>query len=197
MGKVVFWMSVSLDGFVEARDGSIDWTMPDEGLFRFLSDCTRQLGAFLYGRRTYQLMAAFWPSVGLDPAAPERVGELGPELVTEFARIWRAKPKVVFSTTLSSVQHNSRLAREDVAVEVARTRQEVQGDLGVCGPTLAATFMRRGLIDEFWLFVRPVVLGGGKPYFTALERPIDLRLVETRAFQGGVVLLRYERAQPR
>jgi dihydrofolate reductase len=154
-------MTVSLDGFVETRGGNIDWTMPDEGLFRFLNDYARQLGAFLYGRRTYQ---------------------------------WRAKPKVVFSKTLGSVGHNSRLAREDVAAEVARTKQEVRGDLGVCGPTLAATFMQRGLIEEYRLFVRPIVLGGGKPYFTALDGPIALRLAETRAFPGGVVLLRYERA---
>jgi dihydrofolate reductase len=194
MGKVVYWMTVSLDGFVETRDGNIDWTMPDEGLFRFHTDSARQLGAFLYGRRTYQLMADFWPTAGLDPSTPERVGELGPELVAEFARVWRAKPKVVFSKTLGSVGHNSRLAREDVAMEVARTKEEVQGDLGVCGPTLAATLMQRGLIDEYRLFVRPIVLGGGKPYFTALDRPIALRLDETRAFEGGVVLLRYERA---
>ncbi len=142
MGKVVYWMTVSLDGFVETRDGNIDWTMPDEGLFRFHTDYARQLGAFLYGRRTYQLMADF-------------------------------------------CGHNSRLAREDVAVEVARTKQEVQGDLGVCGPTLAATFMQRGLIDEYRLFVRPIVLGGGKPYFTALDRPIALRLVLPRSLDEG------------
>jgi dihydrofolate reductase len=194
MGKVVYWMSVSLDGFVETRDGNIDWTMPDAELFRFHIDAARQLGAFLYGRRTYELMAQFWPTAGLDPSAPEHVGEIGPELVAEFARVWRAKPKVVFSRTLGSVGNDSRLAREDVATEVARTRQEVQGDLGVCGPTLAATFMQRGLIDEYRLFVRPIVLGGGKPYFTALDRPIALRLTETRTFAGGVVLLRYERA---
>ena len=193
MNKVVYWMTVSLDGFVETSDGNIEWSTPDEGLFRFLSDDARQAGAFLYGRRTYELMAAFWPAAGLDPSAPERVGELAPESVAEFARVWRAKPKVVFSKTLGSVGHNSRLAREDIAGEVARLKQEVEGDLVVGGPTLAATFMKRGLIDEYRLFVRPIVLGGGKPYFPALERPVNVRLVETRTFLGGVVLLRYER----
>ncbi len=190
MGKVVYWMTVSLDGFVETRDGNIDWGMPDEELFRFHTDQAREVGAFLYGRRTYELMAAFWPTVGLDPSAPERVGELRPELVAEFARVWRSKPKVVFSRTLGSVGQNSRLARDDVAVEVARIRQEVEGDLVVGGPTLAATFMQRGLVDEYRLFVRPIVLGGGKPYFAALDRPVPLRLAETRAFAGGAVLLR-------
>jgi dihydrofolate reductase len=194
MGKVVYWMSVSLDGFIEARDGSIEWGMPDEVLFRSLTDDARRLGAFLNGRRTYEQMAGFWQTAGQDPSAPERVGDLDPGLVAEFARVWRSKPKVVFSRTLTSVGPNARLAREDVAVEVARARQEVQGDLGVSGPTLAATLMQRGLVDEYRLFVRPIVLGGGKPYFGALERPIALRLVETRTFPGGVVLLRYERA---
>jgi dihydrofolate reductase len=194
MGKVVYWMTVSLDGFVETRDGSIDWSMPDEELFRFHTDYARTLGAFLNGRRTYEAMASFWPTAGLDPSAPTRVGELPPALVAEFARVWRSKPKVVFSKTLGSVGHNCRVARDDVAVEVARTKQEVEGDLGLGGATLAATFMQRGLIDEYRLFVRPIVLGGGKPYFTALDRPIALRLAETRTFPGGVVLLRYERA---
>jgi dihydrofolate reductase len=194
MGKVVYWMSVSLDGFVETRDGRIDWNMPDAELFRFHTDYARQIGAFLNGRRTYQTMADFWSSAGQDPSAPERVGELGPELVADFARVWRAKPKVVFSRTLGSVGPNSRLARDDVAVEVARTKEEVEGDLVVGGATLGATFMQRGLIDELRLFVCPIVLGGGKPYFTALDRPIALRLAETRTFPGGVVLLRYERA---
>jgi dihydrofolate reductase len=194
MGKVVYWMTVSLDGFVEARDGSLDWGMPDEALFRFHTDSARRLGGFLHGRRTYQQMAGFWDSAGQDPSAPERVGDLGAALVAEFARVWRSKPKVVFSKTLGSVGPSSRLAREDVAAELARTRQEVQGDLCVGGPTLAATFMQRGLIDEYRLFVRPIVLGGGKPYFTALDRPVALRLVETRTFPAGVVLLRYERA---
>lgn len=107
--------------------------------------------------------------------------------------VWRRRTRR-FSKTQGSVGHDGRLAREDVAVEVARIKQEVHGDLGLCGSTLAATFMQRGLIDEYRPFVRPIVLGGGKPYFTALDRPIALRLAETRAFPGGVVLLRYERA---
>lgn len=194
MGKIVYWMTVSLDGFVEARDGSLDWGQPDDELFAFHTAQARQLGAFLHGRRTYQQMAGFWDTAALDPSAPERVGALAPELVAEFARVWRATPKVVFSRTLGAVGPNSRLAREDVAVEIARARHEVQGDLCVGGPTLAATLMQRGLIDEYRQFVRPIVLGGGKPYFAALDRPLRVRLVETRTFAGGIVLLRYERA---
>jgi dihydrofolate reductase len=115
------------------------------------------------------------------------------EDLREFGRIWMRTPKVVFSKTPRHVEYNSRLAGEDVAAEVAKCKQQVKGDLGLGGATLAATFMKLGLIDEYRMFVRPIVLGGGKPYFTPLERPVNVCLVETRTFSGGVVLLRYER----
>jgi hypothetical protein len=101
----------------------------------------------------------------------------------------------VFSKTLRHVEHNSRLTQEDTGVEVARLKQQVEGDLGLGGSTLAATIMKLGLIDEYRMFVRPVVLGGGKPYFPHIDRPLNLRLVETRTFPSGVVLLRYERPE--
>jgi dihydrofolate reductase len=186
MSKVVYWMSVSLDGFVETRDGKIDFTAPSEELHRFFNEYARHEGAFLCGRRTYELMASYWPTADSDPSAPEPI--------VDYARIWRRVPKVVFSKTLRHVEHNSRLAGDDIRAEVAALKQQVEGDLGLSGPTLAATFMKLGLIDEYRLFVRPIVLGGGKPFFPAFERPVDVRLVETRTFAGGVVLLRYERA---
>jgi dihydrofolate reductase len=185
VSKIVYWMTVSLDGFVETRDGKIDWTAPDDHLHRFFNESARKVGAFLYGRRSYELMAGFWPTADANPSAPEPIAE--------FARIWRRTPKVVFSRTLRHLEHNSRLAGDDIRAEVAKLKQEVQGDLGVCGPTLAASFMNLGLVDEYRLFVRPIVLGGGKPYFPLLDRPLSVRLAETRTFAGGVVLLRYER----
>jgi dihydrofolate reductase len=178
-------MSVSLDGFVETRDGKIDWTAPDDELHRFFNEHAREVGAFLYGRRSYELMASFWPTADQNPSAPEPIAE--------FARIWRRTPKLVFSKTLSKVEHNSRLAGDDIGAEVAKLKHEVEGHLGVCGATLAASFMKLGLIDEYRMFVRPIVLGGGKPYFPPLDRPLDVRLVETRTFPGGVVMLRYEK----
>ena len=186
MSKVVYWMTVSLDGFVETTDGKIDWTAPDDELHRFLNESARQLGAFIHGRRMYEEMASFWPTAEKNPSLSEASREFGP--------IWMRTPKLVFSRTLRHVEHNSRLAEEDPAVEVAKLKQQVEGDLGLGGSTLAATFMKLGLIDEYRLFVRPIVLGGGKPYFPRLDRPLDLRLFETRTFPGGVVLLRYERA---
>jgi dihydrofolate reductase len=185
MSKVVYWMTVSLDGFVETRDGKIDWTAPDAGLHRFLNESARQLGLFLHGRRMYEEMASVWPTANQNPSFSEDL--------REFGRIWMRTPKVVFSKTLRHVEYNSRLAGEDVAAEVAKCKQQVEGDLGLGGSTLAATFMKLDLIDEYRLFVRPIMLGGGKPYFTARESPLNVKLVETRTFPGGVVLLRYER----
>ncbi len=183
MSKLVYWMTTSLDSFVETRDGTIDFSAPDAELFRFHTDYARTLGAFLHGRRTYELMSAYWPTADANPSAPEGHAE--------FARIWKRTPKVVFSKTLRSVEHNSRLAGDDLAAEVAKLKQGAQGDLALGGATLAASFIRLGLIDEYRIFVAPIVLGGGKPFFPALERAIDVRPVETRAFPGGVILRRY------
>jgi dihydrofolate reductase len=188
VSRVVYWMSVSLDGYVATRDGKIDFTAPDEELARFMNESARKLGAFFHGRRMYEEMASVWPTADQNPALSEDS--------REFGRIWMRTPKVVFSKMLRHVDHNSRLAEEDAPAEVAKWKQKVDGDLGLGGSTLAVTFMKLGLIDEFRLFVRPIVLGGGKPYFAELDRPINLRLVETRAFPGGAVLLRYQRSAP-
>ena len=186
MSKVVYWMTVSLDGFVETRDGKIDWTAPDDELHHFLNESARKLSAFLHGRRMYEEMASVWPTADRNPSLSD--------VDREFGRIWTRTPKVVFSKTLRHVEHNSRLANPDIQAEVATLKGQVEGDLGLGGSTLAASFMKLGLIDEFRLFVRPIVLGGGKPYFTALDSPLNLRLVETRTVPGGVVMLRYDRA---
>lgn len=186
MTKVVYWMTASLDGFVETRDGKIDWSAPDEELFRFHNEDARRVGAFLHGRRTYEGMASVWPTAEQNPSFSEDH--------RQFGRIWMRTPKVVFSKTLRHVEHNSRLAGDDIGAEVAKLKEVVEGDLALGGATLAATFMKLGLIDEYRLFVRPVVLGGGKPFFAALDHPLAVKLVETRTFPGGVVLLRYERS---
>ncbi len=185
MGKVVYWMSVSLDGYVETREGKIDFTAPSEGLHRVMNDDARKCGAFLHGRATYDLMAAYWPQADRDPSAPAAIAE--------FAAIWRGMPKLVFSRTMRSAGHGYRLAGPDIRAEVAKAKREFDGDLGVCGAGLAASFIADDLVDEYRLYVRPIVLGGGKPYFPKLDRPLDLRLVESRAFPDGVVRLRYDR----
>jgi dihydrofolate reductase len=111
----------------------------------------------------------------------------------DFARIWNAKPKIVFSSSLRDVEGNSRLVQGDVSDVLDQLRREFSGDLAVGGPTLASEFIRRGLVDEYRLVIHPVVLGDGTPFFPALDRPIDLRLVDTRRFASGVMYLAYAR----
>ena len=186
MRRLVYSMAVSLDGFVEGPGRELDWSTPDEELHRFWNDQARATTTALYGRRLYELMAGFWPTADADPAAPPTIAE--------FAALWRAMPKVVFSSTLEEVGWNSRLVRGDVVAEVERLKSEPGGDMDVGGPTLAAALIARGLVDEFGLVVHPVVLGAGTPFFPSLERRLALRLVDSRRFASGVVYLRYAAA---
>jgi dihydrofolate reductase len=130
-----------------------------------------------------------WETADQNPSATE------PEL--EFAKVWKATPKIVFSRTLEKVEGNARLVRDNAAEEVARLKEETEKDLAVGGAGLASSFMKLGLIDEYRLFVTPVVLGGGTPYFPALDERIDLKLVETRTFGSRVVYVRYQRVDER
>jgi dihydrofolate reductase len=184
MRSVIYSMTVSLDGFIAGPNGEIDWSAPDEELHRFHNQRMREVGAQLCGRRLYEVML-YWETADQNPSAPEH------EL--EFAGIWKAIPKIVFSKTLEKVEGNARLVREDVAGEVAKLKEQPGKDLAVGGAGLASTLMKLGLVDEWRLFVSPVVLGGGTPYFPPLENSINLELVETRTFGSRVVYVRYRR----
>jgi dihydrofolate reductase len=183
--SVIYSIGVSLDGFIAGPDGDIGWSAPDEELHRFHNRQTRELGAHLCGRRLYEMMV-YWETADADPAAGE--------VEVEFARLWQALPKIVFSTTLESVEGNARLVRDGIAQEVAALKEQPGGDLAVGGAGLAASCMELDLIDEYRMFVSPVVLGGGTPYFPAAQRRMDLELLETRTFGSRVVYLRYRRA---
>jgi len=183
MGKLIYSMNVSLDGFVETPDHGLDWAIVDDEVHAWFNDQTRALDASLYGRRMYDLMADYWPSGEKDPAATD--------VTREFARIWTPMPKIVFSTSLKHVEHNSRLVSGDVATVLDDLRDEFDGDLDVGGPNLAGQFVRRGLVDEYRLVIHPVVLGAGTPFWPELDRPLPLRLVETRRFASGVELRSY------
>ena len=185
MRKLIYSMGVSLDGFIAGPAGEIDWSAPDEELHRFHNQQARETAVHLYGRRLYDVMT-FWETVDERPSAPEHV--------LEFARIWKDTPKIVFSTTLEKVAGNARLVTEGAGEEVARLKEQPGGDLAVGGAGLASTFMKLGLIDEYRLFVSPVVLGAGTPYFPALDERINLELVETRTFASRVVYVRYQRS---
>ncbi|MCC7353301.1 MAG: dihydrofolate reductase [Anaerolineae bacterium] len=186
MRKVIYSLIVSLDGFIETPNRSLDWHSIDEEIHSFVNAQVREMGAFLYGRRLYEVMASFWPTADTDPAAPA--------YEVEFARIWRDKPKIVFSKTLEKVEWNSRLVRDNIGQEVTRLKAQPGKDMGLGGANIASTFMRLGLIDEYRLYVHPVILGAGTPFFPALDKRINLRLVETHTFGSGVVYLRYQRA---
>ena len=166
MAKVIYAMGgVSADGYVVGPDGRFDWAVPDEELHRFHNEQTRALAGHLLGRRLYETMV-YWETAENDPS----------DVAREFAAIWQALPKVVFSRTLDSVEGvNTRLARGDLRAELAALL--TSGDVAVGGPELAAEAARLGLIDEYRLFVHPVAVGGGIPYFPRDHR-VDLDLVE-------------------
>ncbi len=183
MGRLIYLMNVSLDGFIETPDRSLDWTIVDEELHTWFNDQLRGTDATLYGRRLYEVMAAYWPTAESDPSATAAT--------LEFARIWNAKPRIVFSSTIAAVDPGSRLVRGDAVAELTRLRAEFDGELAVAGPTLASAFIRAGLVDEYRVVVHPVILGAGTPFFPKLETPIRLRLTETRRFESGAMYLSY------
>jgi dihydrofolate reductase len=183
MRKLIYSMTVSLDGYITAPDGSIDWTVPDEELFLFHTEQVQAIGVHLCGRRLYETMA-YWETVEESQLVPDHV---------KFAQIWQALPKIVFSTTLQSVVGNTTLASDGIGEEVSRLKQQSGKDIAVGGAGLAGACMRLGLIDEWRLFVSPVLVGGGTPYFPTLDDQTNLELVETKTFGSRVVYLRYLR----
>jgi dihydrofolate reductase len=180
-------MSVSLDGYIVGPDGTFDWGTPDKEVFRFWIDESRDVGVHLLGRRLYETML-YWETADQDPSLDD--SEL------EWAALWKPLPKVVFSTTLSAVQGNARLASGGLAEEIERLQAEPgEGEIAIGGATLAAEAAASGLIDEYRAVVYPVLVGGGIPFFPQRERRVDLDLVETRAFNSRVVYLRYRVAR--
>lgn len=186
MNRIVVTMSVSLDGYFEGPDREIGWHKVDDELLAHMNEWLGKAGGFLDGRVTWQLMDDYWPTADQAPDATP--------LVVEFARIWREMPKVVYSRTLEHADWNTTIAREVVPEEVRALRDNATGDLVVGGADLAAEFRRHDLIDEYRVYVHPVVIGRGKPLFPEGTEPFDLQLTETKVFGNGVVLLRYSHA---
>ena len=180
---------MSLDGFIEGPHRQLDWHMVDDELHSHFNEQLSAMGAFLNGRVTHELMAGFWPTADRDPSST------GP--MVEYARIWRDMPKIVYSRTLERADWNTTVVRDVVAEEVMQLKAQPGGDLALGGADLAAAFMRHDLIDEYRLYVHPIVIGQGKPMFQPSDTKIDLRLAETRTFGNGVVLLRYRRPDAR
>ena len=184
MRKLTFAMNLSVDGYIAAPGDELGWSVPSDELFQWWSDRVGATGLALYGRKLWETMSSHWPTADQQPGAtPAEI---------EFARRWRDMPKVVFSSTTSTVDWNTRLVTGDAVTEITRLKAEDGGPIDIGGATLAAAAMRAGLIDEYVLVTAPVLVGGGTPFFTALENWVDLTLVETRTFPDGVVLTRYE-----
>ncbi len=187
MRRVTYSMSVSLDGYIVGPDGRFDWTAPDEEVFRLATDEVRELGAHLLGRRLYETML-YWETADQNPSLDFST--------REFAALWKRLPKVVFSTTLSAVEGNARLASGTLSEEVERLRAEPgEGDIAIGGAALAAEAAASDLIDEYRARVYPVLLGGGIPFFPRRERRVHLELLESRTLSSHVVYLRHRVAR--
>ena len=183
MGTLIYFMGVSLDGFVEDATGDFGWSEPHEDVYRIANESTREAAAFLFGRRMYEAMEPFWP----DAAARDDL----PEIEAEFAQAYVETPRIVVSDSLESVPDGVRLIRRaDARDEVLRLKEELDGPVQIGGPTVAAPLL--DLVDEFRMWLNPVFVGAGKPFLPAAEQ-VRLRLIESRTCEGGVLYLRYER----
>jgi dihydrofolate reductase len=180
---LIYSMSVSVDGYIADRNGDFGWGAPSDELFAFHLARVRGLGAYLCGRRLYETMLVWETDPGL------RDTELG----AEFADVWSALPKVVFSRTLDQVQGNARLADASVAEEIATALGATGKDVEIGGAGLAATAIELGLVDELRIFRIPIAVGGGTPYLPPIIGDIPLDLIETRVFDSRVIHERYQR----
>ncbi len=172
MRKLVYSTSLSLDGYIDSAAGDPSWVVPDEELHRHFNDVERETDTLLYGRRMYDIMAGYWPTADQDPSAPA--------VIVEYARLWKPVPKVVFSSTLESVDWNARLIKGDAITEVARLKaQPGNGSLGVGGLVLASALAAAGLIDEYRLYYVPIFLGSGKAAFSQIQNTVRLKPLET------------------
>jgi dihydrofolate reductase len=183
MRKIILMMQVSLDGYFEGPDRDISWHRVDDELHRHFNAELRAMGGFLDGRVTYELMADFWPTADADPSSPAPMAE--------FAGIWRDMPKIVYSRTLDTAGWNTKVVREVVDGEVRKLKEQPGGDLALGGADLAATFRRLGLIDEYRIYVHPVLIGRGRPLFEPADTTTPLQLRRSHRFGNGVVLLQY------
>ena len=181
MGHVIFGMNASVDGYVSGASGTPDdMPVPGDELHQYFNDLMRSSALCLYGRKLYTVMQ-YWDTVDPNWNAIEE----------DFADAWRTTPKVVVSTTLDEVGGNARLVSSDVDNELRRVVEETDGEIDVGGPTIAATLARLGLIDEYRIYQRPVVLGGGKPFFPE-GMPNGLSLLDVEMLPEDTVLLRYQ-----
>jgi dihydrofolate reductase len=182
MAKLIYSAITSLDGYVADEDGNFDWAAPDEEVHSFVNELERQVGTYLYGRRIYETMV-YWETAHTLPDQPP--------VVEDFAQIWQAADKIVYSRTLETVSSaRTRIERDFDPEAVGQLKASAGRDLSVGGPDLAAQAIKAGLVDEYHLFLTPIVVGGGKPSLPDQVR-VKLELLDERRFGSGVVHLHY------
>lgn len=188
MAHLIYSAISSLDGYIEDADGKFDWAAPDEEVHGFINDLERAAGTYLFGRRMYETMAVWETDPNLAAGSP---------LLRDFAEMWQAADKIVYSSTLEAVStRRTRIERNFAPEAVRKLKEAAERDILIGGPTLAAHAFRSGLIDECHLFLTPVIVGGGKPSLPNNLR-LALELLEERRFSSGVVFLRYRSRQER
>jgi dihydrofolate reductase len=186
MAKLIYSAIASLDGYIADKDGGFDWAAPNEEVHAFVNDLTRPVGTHLLGRRMYEVLLA-WETMPTNE---------GPQVLRDFASIWQATDKIVYSTTLETAPSaRTRLERRFDPDEVRQLKESAGNDITVGGPGLAATAIRAGLVDELQLFLNPIVVGGGTAALPDDVR-FDVDLLDERRFSGGVVYLRYSCSRP-
>jgi len=182
LAKLIYSAITSLDGYVADEHGNFDWAAPDEEVHAFVNDLERPIGTYLFGRRMYEVMAV-WETM---PTS----GDAHP-VEQDFARIWQAADKIVFSKSLEKASTaRTSIVRDFDASEIRRLKSDSERDIGVGGPDLAGEAIKAGVVDEFLQFVNPVVVGGGN-YWLPKQVRVQLELLEERRFKSGVVYLRY------
>ncbi len=185
MGKLIVFMHVSLDGFVAGPNGEMDWIKVDEEMFDYAGKQTDLAGTALYGRTTYEMMDAYWPT------APDQPNASAHDI--KHGHWYNQVQKVVLSTTIKSSDSKTTILNSDVPAQVEKLKQDSTDNILVFGsPTAVHTFLHHQLIDEFWLFVNPIILGTGIPMFKDLRSRLDLSLLETVPLKSGVICLHYK-----
>jgi dihydrofolate reductase len=184
MGKLIYMISMSIDGTIDVPEENSDWNYPDEEVHKHFNDLERTIDINIYGRKMYELMAAYWPTADENPSAPA--------VEVEYAQIWRSMPKIVFSQSLERVNWNARLIKSDAVAEVAKLKLIPDKTMSVGGTELASSLAAAGLIDEYRFYIVPLILGSGKRLFPQLRERIQAKPLEIHKFKSGVILLRYE-----
>lgn len=188
MAHLIYSAISSLDGYIEDTDGKFDWAVPDEEVHRFINNLESAVGTYLYGRRMYETMMGWETDPNLAAESP---------LMRDFAEIWQAANKMVYSKTLEAVSTRKTQIERNFDPEAIRQRKETaEHDILIGGPSLAAHAFRSGLIDEYHLFLTPIIVGGGKQSLPNNVR-LELELMEERRFGNGMVFLRYRARQER